>query len=699
MNKETYESFDSSSFIGFVFQWRKTFFIIAVAAAFLSTIFSSEYFITPLFKSEVILFPTSTNSVSKALLSDNPSTKDILEFGEDEQVEQMLQILNSNKIRDSIVLKFNLAEHYGIDPGSKYKQTRLFKQYESNIRFKRTENSGVKILVFDKDAQMAADIANEIATMYDVVKNDMKRKRAIRAYEIVEKEYQKLKNEIAAKEDSLTILRNLGVHDYESQSEMINRQLAMEIAKGNEQNIKRLESRLAVLAKYGGPYVSLRDALEHDKKQLSEIRAKYEEARVDAEQDLPQKFIVSAAYKAERKSYPIRWLIIVMSTMGALFLSLLIIIVFEQIDQIQLKKKVFSKTRLSSINILNNLRRKTEKNLSKKESTSFDGLIRINKIIMESNFNNLNIINVVLRWRVHMIVILIIAFLGSVLFSSALFITPKFKSWAVVYPANISPYSEESETEQMYQILQASYIRDYVIEKFKLDEHYEISKDYKYYSSALMNEYRENVKISKTTGEALRIEVLDKDPLIAKQMVDAILDAYNQKVRQLHEIKFGEVVSMWERALDRKKEVIDSLNRQLAKLAKEDGLIEFNAQSLEVTKGILGTVEGGSTRINSKEVDRLRNNMIAKGGLLKLTIESIENEAINLRELSKEYDIAYSNYDRQFTYTNIIETPYVADKKSFPVRWLIVVLTMFTTFFLALVFIGIIENIRLRKAN
>jgi hypothetical protein len=61
---------------------------------------------------------------------------------------------------------------------------------------------------------------------------------------------------------------------------------------------------------------------------------------VDAEQNLPQKFIVSNAYKAEKKSYPIRWLIVVISTLGALFLTILIIITFEQIEHLQLKKKV-----------------------------------------------------------------------------------------------------------------------------------------------------------------------------------------------------------------------------------------------------------------------------------------------------------------------------------------------------------------------
>jgi len=316
---------------------------------------------------------------------------------------------------------------------------------------------------------------------------------------------------------------------------------------------------------------------------------------------------------------------------------------------------------------------------------------------MESNFNNLNIINVLLRWRVHLIVILLLAFLGAALFSSSLFITPKFKSWAVVYPSNISPYSEESETEQMYQILQASYIRDYVIEKFQLDKHYEIDKNYEYYTSTLINEYNDNVKISKTTGEAVRIEVLDKDPNTAKQMVDAIIEAYNRKIRMLHEEKFGEVVAMWGRALDRKRQDIDSLSNQLESLAQEYGLLDYTVQSEELMKGLLGTVEGGATRINSSEVRKLKQNIETRGGLLKITLDNLGHETANLRELTKEYDIAYSNYDRQYTYTNVIEAPFVADKKSYPVRWLIVALTMFTTLFLALVVIGIIENIRIRK--
>jgi len=318
---------------------------------------------------------------------------------------------------------------------------------------------------------------------------------------------------------------------------------------------------------------------------------------------------------------------------------------------------------------------------------------------MESNFNNLNVINTLLRWRMHLIIILIAALLGSIIFSGPWIITPKYKSWAVVYPANISPYSEESETEQMFQVLQASYVRDKVIEKFDLAKHYEIGADYEYFITALLNEYNESVSISKTPGEAIRIEVLDRDPEIAKQMVETIIEAYNEKIRSLHEEKFGEVVAMWGRAVERKKLTIDSLEHQLNKLAIEDGLINFESQSAEVVKGLLGTVEGGSTKVNSREVNKLRKSIEEKGGHLLITFDNLRHEGINLREITSEYDKAFSNYDRKYSYTNIIETPFAADKKSYPVRWLIVALTMFSTLFLTLLVIGVIENLRIRKAQ
>jgi uncharacterized protein involved in exopolysaccharide biosynthesis len=214
------------------------------------------------------------------------------------------------------------------------KQTRLIKEYNNNIKFRRTQYMAVEVSVLDKDAQMAADIANDIVSLLDTIMNNMQKERAIRGYEIVAHTYNKLKQEIQEMEDSLSFLRTKGIHDYVSQAERLYESLSKELASGNTRGIKAIENRLDTLAKYGSGFVSIRDQLEHEKKQLSAIKSKYEEAKVDAEEFLPHKFIVDHAYKAEKKSYPIRWLIVVVSTFSTFFFALIIIIIKENLKNL-----------------------------------------------------------------------------------------------------------------------------------------------------------------------------------------------------------------------------------------------------------------------------------------------------------------------------------------------------------------------------
>jgi uncharacterized protein involved in exopolysaccharide biosynthesis len=328
------DKFDSGSILFFIYKWRKPLGLIALTAIVLSFIFSSPLFITPKFKSAVILYPSASSSISRALLTERSGQRyDILDFGQDSQTEHMLQILHSSKIRNKVVDRFNLLDHYDILPSYRYSNTRLQREYESNISFRRTEFMAVKISVLDRDPQMAADIANYIAVLVDSVRNSMQKAVAIPGFEIVEQQYGLLQDQIRVKEDSLTKLRDLGVHEYESQSEMLNQQLAIEIARNNQVAIRALQQRMDILSKYGGAYVSLRDQLVHDNRQLSILRTRYEEAKVDAEQQLPFKFVVEEAVKAERKSYPVRWLIMVLSTIGALLAGVIAILLVENIRE------------------------------------------------------------------------------------------------------------------------------------------------------------------------------------------------------------------------------------------------------------------------------------------------------------------------------------------------------------------------------
>jgi capsular polysaccharide biosynthesis protein len=317
---------------------------------------------------------------------------------------------------------------------------------------------------------------------------------------------------------------------------------------------------------------------------------------------------------------------------------------------------------------------------------------------MEKYFNNTNLINLLLKWRIHLLVILSVAVVLAVIFSSSLFITPKFKSMAVIYPANVSPYSDESETEQMYQVLQSQDIIDSVITKFNLPAHYKISTAYKYYKTAIYYEYRQNVKVEKTPYDAVSIDVLDKDPEMASNIVSAIIDFYNKKVRNMHNAKYLEVMDMYKQLLLKKEKDIDSLKQALYSLSVESGLLGYDQSSEEIMRGYLRTVTtGAAANINTPEVKRLKENMEKVGGDLILLTESIKNEARGYAAFKVQYEDALRFYDARLTYCNVITQPFPADKKSYPVRWLMVAMTFILTFFFSIVVILIVENLRVSK--
>lgn len=338
-NTNQLSEFNSINFLSFLWKRRKIILGVALISILASVVFSMPFFMPPKYKSTVVMFPSSTNSISRALLAQNQGAKqDIMQFGTEEESEQLLQILNSSRIRNRVVEKYNLMKHYDIDTTSSTKNTSLAKEFQSNITFRRTENMAVEIAVMDISPDTAALIANDIANLLDSTKIGMQKERAIKGYQIVEATYRQLEKEIRDKEDSLAKLRMFGVNDYETQAEMINQQLAIEIARNPNSNaVKALDSKLDTLAKYGGPYVSIRDALEYDKQQLTEIKAKYEEAKVDANEELPQTFRVDDAYKAEKKSYPVRWLIVLVSLVSTVLLTIFVLILLDSISKIDFK--------------------------------------------------------------------------------------------------------------------------------------------------------------------------------------------------------------------------------------------------------------------------------------------------------------------------------------------------------------------------
>ncbi len=326
--QKVYDAFDLIKFA-----WEKRWLLIGITflAGLTSIVVSLQ--MTDRFRSSVILFPAASVSIAKNLVetsSISMDSRDILSFGREEDAERMLQILHSNKIKDHIVNKFGLLEHYELT-GEEFKWTKLDQKYKSNIKFRRTEFQSLEISVLDEDPQYAADIANEIAAYIDSTIHGMQKDRALEAFKIVEREYLLSQHQIDGLSDSIQKIRDLGVIDYESQAAALNEAYANAIGANNSQAANTLRNRMGTLAKYGGIYVELSKKLEAEIERFTMLKDKYAAAKINVEQTVPQIFIVDKATKSERKAEPKRSIIVFVSTLTTFMLALFLLLIIDNV--------------------------------------------------------------------------------------------------------------------------------------------------------------------------------------------------------------------------------------------------------------------------------------------------------------------------------------------------------------------------------
>lgn len=328
-NKQVYNALDLIEFA-----WQKKIILIAVSlVAFVTSIIVSLT-IEEKFSSHVVLFPAASISVSKNLVetsSISMDSRDVLSFGKDEDAERMLQILRSDRIRGYIIEKHNLFEHYEIDPDQKYQYTILDRKFKGNVKTRRTEYNSLEITVLDKDPIKAAVMANDMAAYIDSTVHQMQRERAVEAFRIVEKEYKTVEENIKELNERIQKIRELGVIDYESQAAALNQAYAEALAKGNREAMKLINEKMNTLSKYGGEYVALSKQLESEIERFGQLKDKYAAAKVNVEQALPQIFIVDEGAVSEKKAYPHRTKIVVLSTFSTFAFALLLLLIWNNI--------------------------------------------------------------------------------------------------------------------------------------------------------------------------------------------------------------------------------------------------------------------------------------------------------------------------------------------------------------------------------
>lgn len=327
---------NSTALLQTLWSYRKTLVIIGVVAFVVSTI--AAFLITPKFKATAIIFPPVANQASKELITDNKQ-EGLTVFGETEEAEQFLQIITSRTLKDSVINRLNLAEYWDIKPTDKQVKHKVYSKFYQNIRTKPTQYQSIVIEVMDRDPEMAAKIANAVVDISDTLMRSAKSQVAKKALIALEMQYEEGLKELKAAEDSLTMVMQHGVVHLKKQSEQYYKDYSKALLANDKRAIDIIEKQIKPLQQYGGKYERYRNEIQDLALQITELKLSLKVLRIEAAQSIPSQFVIDRAIATDKKAYPKRSIIIIISTLASLFFAVFAIVFAEFIKHTILNKR------------------------------------------------------------------------------------------------------------------------------------------------------------------------------------------------------------------------------------------------------------------------------------------------------------------------------------------------------------------------
>lgn len=316
------ESLNLISLLRLIIRWRKPLLLITALAVVGSVIITMPFIMPPKYKSESVILAASPLMTSGSSLFLNTGTG---YFGLEEDIDRLLSIAKSNELKQFIVRKYKLFEHYDIDSTkARYPMYSVMKELDDNVSVVKNDRGAVEITVYDTDRKLAADIANDIVAKIDDINNEIMLESKRKIYSIFD-------NKIKAKEKEMSELSDT-ILKLKERSSRVNRlsDLRKAVSATGDEAIAMAadEERLSVLE----------ERKKSGLRELNNTVSLAEQMKSTLNKDVSTIFILEHASPAEKKSKPIRWLIVLGAMLGSFFLSLIAVALIERFRSVRWKE-------------------------------------------------------------------------------------------------------------------------------------------------------------------------------------------------------------------------------------------------------------------------------------------------------------------------------------------------------------------------
>lgn len=348
-----------------LFRWKKVIIMACLIAGIGS---AAIVLLLPVYyQSSTIFFAASPDQATPELLFGDGTIAPEL-YGNENDIDRLLTISESNELIDFLVDSFRLYQHYDIDEKSPRGRYSVRRHFLGLYDVTKTKRDAIQLSIEDKDPEFASVLAQAARTKIDhlgqlLIKDGQQRAITTFNSNIVAKDQQ-----IGVLSDTLRSLRNrYGIYNTEAQSESLTALAAQTETKlnsararlslfqergsrfrdsvsvyeikvaGLEEEFTQLNNKLdrfnqglAQVLLYTRQYQEANTSLSEDKEKLKQYQATYLS-------ETPAMIVVEEASTPLVKSRPFRTLIVLAAVFLTFFFSVIGILLFEAYRDIDWK--------------------------------------------------------------------------------------------------------------------------------------------------------------------------------------------------------------------------------------------------------------------------------------------------------------------------------------------------------------------------
>jgi capsular polysaccharide biosynthesis protein len=285
--------FNLISVIRTLLKWKFHIAVVTIFAA-IAAVIITVFIMDPYYQSFAIVYPVNQSMGDRGALfgSEGIDAEDYY-YGSKHDANRIITIATSSTLVQYIINKYNLTEHYDY-AGEKYEASNTTEEFMENYQVYKTDKEAIRINLIDTDAQLAADIVNDVV---ETIANETTRP-------------------IAANKEKLADLFEAQAKAKKNQMDSLLTVLLSSKGQDDIYNVRNMQYTRAV-------------------EEYNEIRLLADQYALAVQQNMSGIEVIEYAYKAERKLKPVRSKICIATTMLAFILACLGAIGIEQVNYIK----------------------------------------------------------------------------------------------------------------------------------------------------------------------------------------------------------------------------------------------------------------------------------------------------------------------------------------------------------------------------